>query len=301
MDLSVAAFSRYLLTVRGKNTVNAYRHAANLLAKYVQAKKVDIHKTPGLLYGFQTWLLGRGSSASSLQVLMPGAQKYLEWRRALGDPLPVYPKPDKPKRVRTSPVILRAAAMRQYVMLTSGAEEPFRTLALLYPFSGLRADEMCKLALGQVERDPGDPKRKRLRFAQVVGKSKAVRDVAIVDPGSAILYRYLVGWRRGVQESPWLFPSEEDWSKPYNDRTMRRKMDDIEQAVGGPTLSARILRHTWATALADAGIPMHHVAQLAGHESIQTTYSHYIGKPTAETVTAELGKVDLLKKVEGAK
>lgn len=300
MDLSVAAFARYLLTVRPKSTVKAYRHAANHLVRYVQSNRVDIHKTPGLLYGFQAYLLGRGIGAASLQVMMPGAQKYLEWRRANGDPIPVYAKPDKPRRVRRAPITLRAAAMRQYVFLTSGTDEPFRTIALLYPFSGLRADEMLKLRLGQVGRDPGDPKAKRLRFNRVMGKSIATRDVALIDPGSAILYAYLSGWRMAVQDSPWLFPSEDDWQKPYNDRTMRRKMDEVEAAVGVGTISAKVLRKTWTTALADAGIPLHHIAKLAGHQSIQTTYQHYIGTPTPERIGSEIDKVKLFQE-EGSK
>jgi site-specific recombinase XerD len=293
-DLSVKAFVQYLRTVRPKNTVYAYRHAANNLVRYVQSKKVD-RRNPGLLYGFQSWLLGRGISAKTLQCMMPGAQKYLEWRRANGDLLPVYAKPDKPKIMRHPPVVLQAAAMKQYVILTSGTNEPFRTAALLYPFSGLRANEMLTLRLDQIGVDPGDPKGKRLRFNQVVGKSKTIRDVAIIDPGSKILYTYLTGWRRAVQDSPWLFPADGDWQKPYSDRTMRRRMSDIETAIGGGRLSATVLRHTWATALADAGVPLHHLAQLAGHESIQTTYRNYIGQPTAEKLEAELGKVQILQ------
>jgi site-specific recombinase XerD len=298
VDLSVAAFCQYLGTVRPKNTVLAYRQAVNYLVRYVQAKKVDIRQ-PGLLYGFQSYLLGRGISAATLEVYIPGAQKYLEWRRANGDPLPVYAKPDKPKRVRHAPIILQASAMRQFVVLTSGTDEPFRTIALLYPFSGLRADEMLKLELRQVARDPGDTKKKRLRFEGIEGKSRDGRNVAIIDPGSAILYAYLLGWRRAVQDSPWLFPSEKDWRKPYADRTMRHKMQAIEAACG-QVLSATILRHTWATALAEAGIPMHHIAQLAGHQSIQTTYQSYIGAASPATIGKELEKVQLFQE-EGPK
>lgn len=300
MDLSVKAFVQYLASVHPYNTVKGYKNAANNLVQYIQAKRVD-RRTPSLLFGFQEYLLKRGISAKTLQVIMPGAKKYLEWRRAYGDDLPVHPVPDKPVVRRHSPTVLRASAMRQYMVLTSGTDEPFRTAALLYPFSGLRADEMLKIELRQVIRDPGDPNGRRLAFKDVEGKSKRIRTVPIIDPGSNVLYAYLTGWRRAVQDSPWLFPSDGDWKKPYNDRTMRRKMDDIEQAVGGPTLSATVLRHTWATALADAGVPLHHLAQLAGHESIQTTYRNYIGQPTPEKLETEIGKVDLLKKAEGKK
>ena len=294
MNLSVAAFCAYLRTVKAENTALTYRLGAHHLVTYVKNRSIDVHRTPGLLFGFVDYLRGRGIG-KSLRTYLPGAIKYLEWRRAMGDPLPVFAKPDLPKRVRPRPIILQAAAMRQYLMISASADEPFRTIALLYPFSGLRAGEMLRLDLGQVVQDAGDPAGRRLCFRGVSGKSIQERDVQILDPGSKFLFAYLTGWRRAVQGSRWLFPSEKDWKRPYSDRTMRHKMDAIEAACGGEKLSARILRHTWATALADSGMPLHHVAQLAGHQSIQTTYQHYIGSASPSTIGKELKKVTLFQ------
>jgi site-specific recombinase XerD len=299
VNLSVEAFCTYLGSVKAENTVLTYRQGANHLITYVQKQSIDIRQTPGLLFGFVDYLRGRGIGRS-LRAYVPGAIRYLEWRRAMGDPLPVFAKPDFPKRVRGRPIVLQAAAMRQYMMISASSDEPFRTIALLYPFSGLRADEMLRLELGQVVRDLGDPKGHRLCFAGVSGKSAEDRDVQIIDPGSKILFGYLTGWRRAVRASRWLFPSEKDWNRPYADRTMRHKMDAIEAACGGERLSARIIRHTWATALADSGMPLHHVAQLAGHQSIQTTYKHYIGPASKTAIGKELDKVKLFQE-EGSK
>jgi integrase len=128
----------------------------------------------------------------------------------------------------------------------------------------------------------------------VEGKSKAIRDVKILNPGSAILYAYLTGWRRGVFDSPWLFPSDKNWQKPYVGRTLRRRMGLIQRALGGGLrVSARVIRHTWTTALADQGVPMHHLAQMAGHEDIQTTYKHYIGLADPKQLGAEVNEVML--------
>lgn len=294
MDLSVDAFLKYLATYRPESTCDAYGVATRHLVEFVRTRKLNIRTMPGLLLGFTTYLLkDRGLKPASLNVMLPGATKYLEWRRAMGDNLPVFAKPEKPRTYREPPIVLQKAALEAFVHLTQATGEPFRTAALLLPFTGLRSSEMCNLRLTQVKRDPSEPKR--LMFAQVQGKSKHIRDVPISDPGSAVLFKYLSGWRRGVQNSPWLFPSEKDWSKPYRGRTLRWRMDILERELGVPHhLSAHILRHTWTTALAEGGVPMHHVAQLAGHESIQTTYKHYIGRTDTKKLATEVGGVKII-------
>lgn len=293
MDLSVKAFTRYLAQVKAPATASVYGRAADLLIEYVQEQRQDVRRTPGLLFGFSSWLLrGEKIKPKSLHVYVPGARKYLEWRRAQGDPLPVFAYPDLPKVKRRPPDALRNVALAAYRKIIEHRHEPFRTAALLFPLSGLRTMECCRMPLAQIARDPSDATGSRLMFRNVEGKSKELRDVPLPDPGSAILYAYLTGWRSKLQvRSPWLFPSELDPMKPYNDRTLRSKMNTIEKQLGVGRLEPRILRHTWATALADSGMPLHHLAQVAGHQSIQTTYKNYIAPAEAATLGDEMSRL----------
>jgi len=290
----VRSFISYLKQVKTVGTADVYGRAANLLAQYVQETKIPIHQSPGLLFGFVNWLLRtREIKPKSLQTYIPGAKKYLEWRRAMGDPLPVFASPDLPKVKRNPPEALRSAGLAAFRRLSESRNEPFRTAALLFPLSGLRTMECCSLPLAKIARDPSDSTGRRLMLKNVEGKSKELRDIPLPDPGSAILYAYLTGWRARVPvRTPWLFPSEKDPMKHYNDGTLRAKMNVIEQQLGIGRLEPRILRHTWATAMADGGLPLHHLAQVAGHQSIQTTYKNYIAPAEAATLGAEIAELD---------
>ena len=47
--------------------------------------------------------------------------------------------------------------------------------------------------------------------------------------------------------------------------------DDLVKDIGLPNLTRHGLRHTGATWLADAGIPLHVLQEILGHQSIETT------------------------------
>lgn len=300
MDLSVKAFEQYLVTVKAVGTANVYGRSARLLATYVQEQKIPIRQTPGLLFGFSAWLLRTQEiKPKTLHTYLPGARKYLEWRRAMGDNLPVFAKPDLPKVKRSPPEALRSAGLAAFRRLLETRSEPFRTAALLFPLSGLRAMECCSLPLVKIAPDPSDAAGRRLMLHNIEGKSKELRDVPLPDPGSAILYAYLTGWRSKVPaRSPWLFPSERDPMKHYNDRTLRDKMNTVEHQLGVGHLDARILRHTWATAMADGGLPIHHLAQIAGHQSVDTTYRNYIAPAGAKRLGTEVNELHLYDEEE---
>ena len=49
------------------------------------------------------------------------------------------------------------------------------------------------------------------------------------------------------------------------------KWDDLVTGLGLPSLTRHGLRHTGATWMADAGIPLHVLQRIVGHESLETT------------------------------
>lgn len=294
LDLSVGSFARYLSATRPANTVATYANAARLFALYVQETRTDVRRTPGVLMFFAPWLQHeRKLKPSSVRLNISGTRKYLEWRRGMGDNLPVFAKPDLPKPRKLPPVVLQDAALQVYRRIVETAHEPTRTAMLLFPLTGLRSNELCTLRLDHIRRDDEDAEGKRMVFIGVEGKSKAIRDVALLDPGSLFLYAYLMGWRRTIEGSPWLFPAIRNRQKPYASRTLRKKMGKVRAAVGVPKLTTHVLRKTWTTRLVKHGVPIEEVAQLAGHQSIGTTYEYYIGRQPVSTLAAKVQDVKI--------
>ena len=294
LDLSVTSFARYLGSTRPENTVDAYSRGARLFAAYVQESRMDVRRTPGVLMFFAPWLLHQRKLApSSVRLMISGTRKYLEWRRGMGDNLPVFAKPDLPRPKKMPPIILQDAALQVYRRIVETAREPTRTAMLLFPLTGLRSTELCTIRLDQIRRDNEDPDGKRMVLVGIEGKSKEDRDVAVLDPGSLFLYGYLMGWRRTIEGSPWLFPSIRDAQKAYAGRTLRKKMGQARAAVGVPKLTTHVLRRTWTTRLVKHGIPMEEVAQLAGHQSINTTYQYYVGREPVGALAAKVQDVKI--------
>ena len=64
-----------------------------------------------------------------------------------------------------------------------------------------------------------------------------------------------------------------------NDSNLRRELNRISSGTGLPPLSPNELRHTAASVLSDAGVPLEQIADLLGHRStrmLQQTYRHLV-------------------------
>lgn len=287
MDISVNAFRQHLEVFRPANTVRSYVTGAEKLIRFVRDRRIDVRTAPGLLCDFSAWLYEQGFSPSTLGSVLPAARKYLEWCRSKGVRLPVFAKPELPRQVRHVPVALREGALLAFRHIVGQEKEPYRTALVLLPLCGLRASEMCNLRLSQVK-TAGN----RFVFKQVTGKSKQARDVPLVDPGSAYLYEYLTGWRgRSGIDTAWLFPAPftGNYSKSISYQTLRKRLRKAAVQIGHPNLHLHHLRSTWVTLLVENGVEITEVAQMAGHESIETTMLYRAPAETEKLASAIQG------------
>lgn len=172
-------------------------------------------------------------------------------------------------------------------------------ILLLLPATGLRISEACALRRCDVNRKgPG------VWGLDVLGKGSKVRRVplnAFDDEALDVLREYdaaVVKGRGTTSEAP-LFPSPRSPDFPISKRTIEyylRRLralywpvnDDDEFHGQLATVECHTLRHTCATRLLRAGVPIHIVQRLLGHSTLATTerYSH----PTDSDVADALGR-----------
>ena len=172
-----------------------------------------------------------------------------------------------PKVRRKIPFVLTAQEVERLVETPDTSPIGLRDRALLeLDYStGLRASEICRLLLGEVDRDA--------RIVRIRGKGNKERIVPFGRRAAEALDRYLADARpillaRGV--SPRVFVN-------YAGKPLSRvgfwkiiKKRSLEASLPG-NVTPHTLRHSFATHLLEGGADLRVVQELLGHSSIATT------------------------------
>jgi integrase len=126
------------------------------------------------------------------------------------------------------------------------------------------------------------------RCAIVVPKAKSGKARTIpLSPFAAEIVRRQLARRPG--DSPWVFPSSVDPSKPVSDA--KKVWAAAKKAAGLPDhIVIHSLRHSFASALANSGVALFEIGRVLGHSQLSTTtrYAHHAPErlvATAATAT----------------
>jgi site-specific recombinase XerD len=151
-------------------------------------------------------------------------------------------------------------------LLTKGAPElRERTFLATVYAAGLRLNEACHLRVKDIKSD-----RKQIRVEQ--GKGGKDRYTILSDRLLDMLREY---WRV-YRPAHWMFPGQQEPSKPLLDATAQRMYYRALQRAGLPRRGGiHALRHSFATHLLEAGVDLPSLQRLLGHRSLQTT-AHYL-------------------------
>jgi site-specific recombinase XerD len=137
-------------------------------------------------------------------------------------------------------------------------------IALLYS-SGLRLAECTNLRITDID-------SKRMIIHVHAGKGAKDRYALLSDRTLAILREYYKAYR----PVDWLFPGKVP-GQPLHSRIIQEFVRYTGRKVGiDKTVSPHILRHSFATHLLEAGVPLQVIQHLLGHSRIDTTaiYTH---------------------------
>lgn len=251
------------MTVRGFSvrTHQSYLSAVNALAQYY-------HRSPDQLSvdELQAYFLylakERGLSGASCRLYLNAIRFfYLEvLKRAAFDVRIQIPK----KAQRIPELLTRDEVAR----IVSAVTHPKHRLLLETCYGcGLRVSELVALKVRHI-----DGERHLLRIEQ--GKGAKDRQVMLPE---ALLQPLRAYWRR-YHPTDWLFPSREPdrplaVSTPQKVFTTAKRQAGIDK-VGG----IHSLRHAYATHQLEAGLPVHVLQRVLGHQDIRTTlrYAHWV-------------------------
>ncbi len=144
-------------------------------------------------------------------------------------------------------------------------------LSVMYS-SGARAQEICDLTVKNVMHD-----EKGNAILTLTGKGEKSRRVKITSDATQLLDKYITYRKIGDQPDRHIFPSQrnECLSVPaieeiFSKYVTMAKASHPDKFCNGP-YTPHVMRHTTATHLIEAGVPLTVVKNILGHSSIQTT------------------------------
>lgn len=147
---------------------------------------------------------------------------------------------------------------------------------------GLRVSEFVKLRVEDIAF--------RERLVRVVGKGGRAGEIPVLPSLTRELRVYL-----GDRQTGFLFPSPRGGH--YSARRIQQVVKDVaDEAEIHKRVHPHKLRHTTATLLVNAGMPMEQVQKFLRHENIETTQRIYAD---VQTATVRRGFEDAMKRIRG--
>jgi integrase/recombinase XerD len=135
-----------------------------------------------------------------------------------------------------------------------------RVLIVLLLHTGLRAREICRLRRDQVKLG------KRSGFLEIIGKRNKYREVPLNATARKVLEEYLP---THPPDTVFLFPSGKT-KQALSERALGYIVKKYACAAKLPDVSPRDLRHRFGYRMAES-VPLHRLAQIMGHDSLDTT------------------------------
>jgi integrase/recombinase XerD len=160
-----------------------------------------------------------------------------------------------------------------------------RVLLMTAYGGGLRVSELCRLK-------PQDILSERMQIRVVQGKGRKDRYTVL---SAKLLDELRDYWRMYRPRGEWLFPAQGRPQSHMTTRTAERVFERARRLSGVPDRGGiHLLRHSFATHLVEAGVPLPVLQRLMGHRSLSSTsvYLH-VSREQAASVRSPLELVDL--------
>ncbi|SRR6266567_7216968 len=135
-----------------------------------------------------------------------------------------------------------------------------RVLIVLLLHTGLRAREICRLRRDQVKLG------KRSGFLEIIGKRNKYREVPLNATARKMLEEYLPTL---LPDAVFLFPSGKT-KEALSERALGYIVKKYARVAKLPDVSPHDLRHRFGYRMAES-VPLHRLAQIMGHDSLDTT------------------------------
>lgn len=282
-------FTEYMPLSSGlsPNTVRSYKHSFRLLFQYIhQAKKkeageilfrdLDYETVDGFLRWIET---ERGCSVSTRNLRLSALASFAAYAQNRNfEATTVFANAVRRVPVKKKAIQPRTIFTLSEVSVLLRLPDPEKRLGfrdqvllnLMYA-SGARAQEICDLKVRDFF------KEKNLYKLTITGKGNKTRRIVIASPSGILLERYLIETGRAGQADAYVFISQTHPQMTISCiEEIYKKYVAIARAENpGMFLEKRYtphtMRHTTATHMLEAGIPMMAIKNFLGHSSISTT------------------------------
>lgn len=170
-----------------------------------------------------------------------------------------------PRARRKPPVVPTTEEVTRILETTTSVY--YRTLFMTTYATGLRGDEVCHLRVEDIDSDAG-----LLHVRHTKGRRP--RTVML---GERLLLALRAYWKAIRPPGAWLFPSRVGKRDHWPDRPVTRPratavFRQVRKAAGiDRPVTLHGLRHGFATHLLEAGVDLHTIQVLLGHQQIETT------------------------------
>jgi integrase/recombinase XerD len=239
-------------------TARIYIRTVRAFAEYFDKKPDQLG--PDHIRSYQAYLLREKKLSPRTVVQQMSALRFLFIktlkRHSMLEHLPF------PKAPRRLPVVLSPAEVAR--LIDSASNLYHRTLLMTLYSTGMRRAELCNLKVSNID-------RQRMMIRVEHGKGGRDRDVAL----SPRLLETLREYYRWMRPKTYLFPGTVDnWRAdvPVTTKIVWKACREAAQRAGiQKPVSPHTLRHSYATALYDAGADLRHIQVLLGHSKLEHT------------------------------
>lgn len=249
------------LELRGRSsrTQDSYVGAVSLLARHYHRSPERI--SDGELQAYLLYLLREKHNSAGTLIVAVSALRFF-YRHVLGRPtaaietaLPRMKRPVVRPRVFSPEQVRRLLAVEALSL-------KHRTLLMTAYASGLRASELCRLRPEHILSDRG-----QIRVEQ--GKGRKDRYTVLSPRLLEALRQY---WRVYHPGGGWFFPSRQRAGEPVGVGSVQHVYWRAVRLAGLPRNGGmHALRHSFATHLLEAGVPLPVLQRLMGHRRFETT------------------------------
>lgn len=218
------------------------------------------HIGPQLVESYKASRLAAGVSKRTVNIELSALSAYLTWHNEMYRT--DFPRPRRFSKRETMPPLPRPLDMGEIAAVLRALDGDLRVIVMLMSLCGLRKSEALTLTAADVS-----PASRTLTIRGKGGRERVI-------PYGEFLAPSLESARAAHPTGP-LFPSPRNTGRPRRD--IYRAISRAARAAGiDRTVNPHLFRHSFATALVNAGENLRTIQELLGHSEIATTeiYTH---------------------------
>lgn len=276
VDTRLDDFAKWLAAFRATRTRETHERAARVFEAWrlAQGRTYD---DPGVAAAYAQHLAERGLMRASCATYLAGVRRWLDWLDRQGEQVARQHPAELPTHRVRKPFVPPEDRLADYDRACRELDEPYRTLLLLLPRTGLRIGEACVRLLSDVRVHAANGSPATVALEVHKAKRAKERTVPLTREAVAILRPYLSGWRATARGGgAWLFPAPGRHASTAADRPVSPKYiqkvvrEQLRPALGLWRLTPHALRRMCGTMLHRRSVPEHTIAAILGHEDVGT-------------------------------